>query len=145
MESEKRLPKQRGLNPLGASYIGNRPTLSDDINALLAYLEPDDSFGPRQGLPGAVLPPGFSWANFHTLKVEVCLKDGARIQQGQAGQQAQQGPAGRRRVGTLNEKADRWRHCPGGEYVLCVRINRRLCVREYCLNSIVDGQFEDPC
>ncbi|KAE8901505.1 hypothetical protein PF010_g2619 [Phytophthora fragariae] len=61
------------LEEHGASYIGNRVTLPDDINALIAFLEPDESFGPVRGLPGAVLPPGFCWSKFHTLKVEIGL------------------------------------------------------------------------
>ncbi|KAG6592719.1 uncharacterized protein IUM83_16165 [Phytophthora cinnamomi] len=127
-----------------ASYIGNHTTLPDDINALLANLEPDVSFGPRRGVAGAVLPPRFSWAEFHTLKVEIGVYQGwgGRIQQ--QGQAGHQGQAGRRRVVTLNEKADAWRQCPGVEYVLCIRVSWRLRAREYRLDSIVDGQFENP-
>ncbi|KAE9134271.1 hypothetical protein PF007_g2981 [Phytophthora fragariae] len=64
------------LEEHGASYIGNRVTLPDDINALIAFLEPDESFGPVRGLPGAVLPPGFCWSKFHTLKVEIGVSQG---------------------------------------------------------------------
>ncbi|EGZ30311.1 hypothetical protein PHYSODRAFT_385064, partial [Phytophthora sojae] len=44
----------------------------------------------------------------------------------------------------LNEKADAWRQCPGVEYVLCIRVSPKLIVRQYRLDSIVDGQFENP-
>ncbi|KAE9076795.1 hypothetical protein PF010_g23762 [Phytophthora fragariae] len=64
----------------GATHIGNRVNLPDDINARIAFLEPDESFGPVEDHPGAVLPPGFSWPNFHTLKVEIgCLKAGVQL------------------------------------------------------------------
>ncbi|KAI9907948.1 hypothetical protein PsorP6_003112 [Peronosclerospora sorghi] len=127
----------------GATYIGDNVTLPDDIRAIIANLEPDCSFGPD---PGAVLPPGFMWEEFQTLKVEVGVSQGwgARVERGQAGQQGQQREAGQRRLATLNEKANAWRLCPGVEYVLCIRISRGLRVREYRLDSIVNGQFEDP-
>ncbi|EGZ20420.1 hypothetical protein PHYSODRAFT_328522 [Phytophthora sojae] len=60
----------------GAAYIDRRPTLPDETNDLLAYLEPDASFGPFRFLPGAVLPQGFTWMNFHTLKVEMRVHQG---------------------------------------------------------------------
>ncbi|KAE9045977.1 hypothetical protein PR003_g26213 [Phytophthora rubi] len=64
----------------GATHIGNRVNLPDDINARIAFLLPDESFGPVEDLPGAALPPGFSWPIFHTLKVEIgCLKAGAHL------------------------------------------------------------------
>ncbi|KAL3662836.1 hypothetical protein V7S43_012237 [Phytophthora oleae] len=131
------------LDQCGAAYTGNRATLPDDINALIAFLEPDASFGPFQGLPGAVLPREFFWSRFHTLKVEIGVSQGWGARIPQQGQQGQQGQA-RRRLRTLNEKADAWRQCPGVEYVLCVRISQRLRFRECRLFSIVDGQFKDP-
>ncbi|KAL3662857.1 hypothetical protein V7S43_012258 [Phytophthora oleae] len=47
------------LDHYGAPYLGNRATLPDDINALIAFIKPDESFGPSQNLPGAVLSRGF--------------------------------------------------------------------------------------
>ncbi|KAI9907862.1 hypothetical protein PsorP6_003139 [Peronosclerospora sorghi] len=131
----------------GGTFIGDYATLPDDIRAIIGNLEPDCSFGPDPDVPGAVLPPGFMWEEFHTLKVEVGVSQpwGPRIQQqGQAGQQGQQRQAGRRRLATFNEKANAWRLCPGVEYVLCIRISPGLRVREYRLDSIMNGQFENP-
>lgn len=44
------------LDHYGAAYVGRRPTLPNDINDLLANLEPDASFGPSSYLPGVDLP-----------------------------------------------------------------------------------------
>lgn len=90
---------------------------------------------------------GFTWDIFHTLKVEIGVHQGwgpPIDQQEQVRQQGQQVQAGQARVVTLNEKAHAWRQCPGVQYVLCIRVGPRLDVREYRLDSIVDGQFEDP-
>ncbi|KAE9062394.1 hypothetical protein PF007_g29927 [Phytophthora fragariae] len=119
----------------GAPNIGNRATLPDDINARIAFLLPDESFGPVEDLPGAVLPPGFSWPIFHTLKVEI------GVSQGWGPPIQQQGQAGH---GTLNEKADAWRQCPGVDYVLSIHVSQGVEVREYRLDSIVGGQFAVP-
>ncbi|KAE9267022.1 hypothetical protein PR003_g31924 [Phytophthora rubi] len=119
----------------GAPNIGNRATLPDDINARIAFLLPDESFGPVEDLPGAVLPPGFSWPIFHTLKVEI------GVSQGWGPPIQQQGQAGH---GTSNEKADPWRQCPGVEYVLSIHVSQGVEVREYRLDSIVGGQFAVP-
>jgi hypothetical protein len=143
------------LESHGAARIDNLAILLGDINALIALLQPDASFGPVHGLHGAVLPPGFSWGVFHTLKVEIGVsrgwgppiqQQGEAGRQGQALQQGQQRQAGQqgRRLATLNEKADAWRQCPGVEYVLSIRVSPGLLVREFRLDSIVNGQFEDP-
>ncbi|EGZ20311.1 hypothetical protein PHYSODRAFT_494738 [Phytophthora sojae] len=115
------------LDHHGAAFIDRCSLLSDGINDLLAYLEPDASFGPFQCLPGAVIPRGFTWDIFHTLKVEIGVHQGW-------------GPP----IDQQEQKAHAWRQCPGVQYVLCIRVGPRLDVREYRLDSIVDGQFEDP-
>ncbi|KAL3664390.1 hypothetical protein V7S43_010713 [Phytophthora oleae] len=108
----------------GASFIGQ--TLGANVSALLANLLPDYSFGPRSTVPGAVLPPSFTWRKFHTLKVEIGIS------------QTWGGPGG------LKFKANAWRQCPGVQYVLCIHISPEINVCQYRLNSIVNGEFEDP-
>ncbi|KAI9916810.1 hypothetical protein PsorP6_017961 [Peronosclerospora sorghi] len=126
------------LKHRGSAYIGYHANWPDEIKDLIALLEPDDCFGPCPYLPGSVLPPGFYWSDFHTLIVEV------GVCRGWGHCRQEQGQAGPRRLATLSEKADAWRHCPGVAYVFCIRISRSLRVCEYRLYSIVDGHFEDP-
>ncbi|KAL3664350.1 hypothetical protein V7S43_010674 [Phytophthora oleae] len=108
----------------GAAYIGeHRRTLPADVSALLALLEPDCSFGPRENLRGAELPPSFNWWTFHTLKVEVGVF------------QTWGGPGG------LDFKTDAWRQCPGVEYVLCIHISADLNVCQFRLDSTLNGDM----
>ncbi|KAL4106405.1 hypothetical protein PRIC1_004456 [Phytophthora ramorum] len=74
-------------------------------------------------------PRGFDWDEFQTLKVKVGVhqtwgtdNDGL----------------------SLNFKANVWRQYPGVEYVLCVHISPCLEVREYRLDSIVNGELGTP-
>ncbi|KAK1945617.1 hypothetical protein P3T76_002665 [Phytophthora citrophthora] len=95
----------------------------------LAYfgaLEPDTAFGPRQGVPGVMPPPGMTFTSFHTLKIEVGVSQSwGRVDDGRS----------------FNYKADMWRQYPGVQYILCIYVSSDF--DQYRLDSVVNGAFEN--
>jgi hypothetical protein len=89
---------------------------------ILPHIEPDAGFGPMPGL-GATRPAGFSWSEYHTLKLEVGVSRGWP---------------------QLDEKAEEWSQFPGVEYILLVRLSPKLRVRQFKLHSVVNQQIVRP-
>ncbi|KAG9399885.1 hypothetical protein AC1031_011306 [Aphanomyces cochlioides] len=86
------------------------------------HIEPDSSFGPAPGI-GAAPPNGFSWFEYHTLKVEVGVS---------------------RTWPQLDAKAVDWSRFPGVEYILLIYLSPALQVCQYKLHSVVNGALVPP-
>lgn len=82
--------------------------------------EPDCSFGPNTNVVGAVLPGGLNWDEFDTVKVEIGVSVGC--------------PG-------LNRKAIIWRHYPGVQNIVLVRLSPALRFRQDRLEQRVNDEF----
>ncbi|KDO27873.1 hypothetical protein SPRG_07145 [Saprolegnia parasitica CBS 223.65] len=89
------------------------------VASLSLLIEPDCSYGPDRGVGGS-LPRGLlSWAEYHTVKVEIGVTRGWT---------------------QLDVKAGEWHRFPGVQYIVCIHVSSDRRVREYKLYDVVAGQ-----